>query len=432
MAKLSSVEKKIRIQEHGYKISDELKAEIYNKGYYPVALTWIDDEITGPFSFNEYGDNSPYELKKYNGGYALFEGEKLFTEIDFYKRPQFYDYQWAPTVEDEAKGTVFVEEGLSGVIPPCGSQASQFAQEITENGGVLQYTGGKYPYIGLACYNGLVIWPNHTCLYFEQKKACSFCCLPGEYAEHKVHTNSEQWYKNMAEAFEKAVDEVGDEINKFSLTVDSGTYPGEDKGAKVYIKVLEAIKERIGYLPDFIHIRAVIEPPLNDKWLYALRDAGYNSIQIDVDIYDENERKRLMPNAKGYRPLTDYDKAFKISKEIFSREVATQLIAGIQSDEKLLEGVERFAKLGVPTLITPFLPFGQGRKLQKFDGIRPPTSERMKKIYAKAAKILNKYNIPPPEFRGGVSALSETMGKTHRRADCVKLKHAEEVIVSAS
>ncbi len=55
----------------------------------------------------------------------------------------------------------------------------------------------------------------------------------------------------------------------------------------------------------------------------------------------------------------------------------------------------------------------------------------MKGIYAKAAEILQKYKVPPPEFRGGVSALSETMGKTHRIADCLKLKPAEEVVVSA-
>ncbi len=373
MTKLSNIEKKIKIQEQGYKISDELKAEIVDRGHYPVALTWIDDEITGPFSFHEYGDDSPYELKKYNGGYALFEGENFFTKVDFYRKPKFFDYQWAPTVEDETKGTVFVEEGLSGIISSCG--ASRFSQEIQEDSlGVLQYTGGKYPYVSLACYNGLVIWPNHSCLYFEQQNPCSFCCLPGKHEDYKVHGNDEKWLANMAGAFEKAVEEIGDEIKKFSLTVDSGTFPGEDKGAKVYIKVLEAIKQRIGYLPDFIHIRAVIEPPRNEKWLYALRDAGYNSIQMDVDIYDEDERKRLMPNAKGIRPLHDYDRAFKKAKEIFSKEVATQLIAGIQTDESLLEGVERFAKLGVPTIITPFLPFGQGRKLQKFNGLRPPTA----------------------------------------------------------
>lgn len=420
MPNIDSIENKIKIQEHGYKISNELKKEITDKGYYPVALTWIDDEITGPFSFQEYGDSSPYELKKYNGGYALFEGDKFFTKVDFYKKPKFFDHQWAPTVEDETKGTIFVEEGLSGVIS-CDSSVLQ--KEMQEDSlGVLQYTGGKYPYVTLACYNGLVIWPNHTCLYLQQKKPCTFCCLPGNHEIYKTHTNTEEWYKNMAIAFESAVKEIGDEINKFSLTIDAGTYPGKDKSADVYIKILEAIKERIGDLPDLLYVRAVLEPPHDDKWLYRLRDAGFDSIQMDIDVYNEDLRKRIMPNAKGHRPIEDYIHAFEIAKKIFPKELATQSIVGIQPDESLLEGVERFAGIGVATIVTPFLPFGQGRKLQKLEGVRPPTAERMKTIYARAAKILNKYDVQPPEFRGGVSALSETMGKTRKIADCLKNK----------
>ena len=219
----------------------------------------------------------------------------------------------------------------------------------------------------------------------------------------------------MVDAFEATLDELGDDIKNCSITVDAGTLPGRDKGAWAYIKVLEAIKERIGKLPDSIYIRAVIEPPYDEETLYKLREAGFTSIQCDADVYDDDERRSLMPNAKGKRPVADYIKVLKKAKEIFPKEVATQLIAGIQKDENLFRGIEHFASIGVPTLVTPFLPFGQGARLRKDTGIGVPSAEKMKEIYAQAGDILARNNVSAPEFRGGVSSLAETMGRRLRR-----------------
>jgi biotin synthase-related radical SAM superfamily protein len=413
MAELDVVEKKIKIQGNGIKISPELKVQLQNEGYYPIALTWIGDDVTGPFSFTEYGDNSPFELRKVEGTYQVFENGEFFTEVTFYKKPKFWDdHQWAYRKDGKKEGIVFIDEGISGVITPCGQvDASQDQNEV------LKITGGKFPFITLACYNGLSIWPSWGCLYNKQKKVCRFCCIPGEYEEEKNLYTDDKWFEGLGNAVEAAVNEIGPEINKCSLTVDSGTLAGRDKGARVYIKVLETIKNKLGYLPKTYYIRAVIEPPLDEEWLYALKRAGYTDIQMDVDVYDEVERRNLMPNAKGYRSIEDYVKAFKKSKEIFPGEVATQLIAGIQDDENLLKGVEHFASLGVPTLLTPFLPFGQGKKLRRETGVDVPSADRMRKLYARAAKILNKYHCPPPQFRGGVSSLAETMGQRLKRAD---------------
>ncbi|MHB8066171.1 MAG: hypothetical protein ACYDG2_26720 [Ruminiclostridium sp.] len=407
MSELSEVDKKIKIQGNGIRISPELKAGLQAEGYYPVALTWISDDITGPFSFTGYGDNSPFELRKVDGIYAVFENGKFFTEVSFYKRPKFWDQQWSL---NDNEGTIFIDEGMSGVITPCAPNSL-----IPENDDVLRLTGGKFPYVTLACYNGLVVWPAYGCLYTKQQSPCKFCCIPGDYDDTKILINHEGWIEGMANAFEIAVNELGDDIRNVSFTVDAGTLPGRDKGAWAYIKVLEAIKAKIGKIPDFIYTRAVIEPPHDEEVLYALRDAGFTSLQCDIDVYDDIERAKIMPNAKGKRPIEDYARVLKKAKEIFPGEVATQLVAGIQSDENLLKGVERFANLGIPTLVTPFLPFGQGDKLRREEGINVPDAEKMKRIYNQAAEILTRNNVGAPEFRGGVSSLAETMGRRLKR-----------------
>lgn len=410
MAELSVVEKKIRIQGHGIRITQELKAQLQREGYYPIALTWLGDDITGPFSFAGYGEDSPYELRKIDGGYAVFDKGKFFSDADFYRKPRFFDRTWSNGSADDEVGTVFIDEGMSGVITPCGQEGL-----IDEQGDILQITRGRFPYLTLACYNGLVAWPSWGCLYTKQNHPCKFCCIPGDYDESKVLINHAGWLDNFADTVAAAVEELGDDIRQCSFTVDAGTLPGRDKGARAYIQVLEAIKKRLGKLPEFYYTRAVIEPPQDDEWLYALRDAGFTDIQMDADVYDTDERKRIMPNAKGYRPIKDYENTFVKAKEIFPGEVASQLIAGIQSDEHLLKGVEHFAALGVPTLVTPFLPFGQGVKLRKELGFQVPSATKMLGIYEKAATILTKYNLGAPEFRGGVSSLPEVMGRRHKR-----------------
>jgi hypothetical protein len=417
---LSSFEKKIHIQGHGIKITTALKQQIYDEGFYPIALTWIGDDVTGPFSFSGYGDDSPFELRKVDDQYHVFQNGKFYTEVTFYRRPEFWSHQFdfgAKGSSDSKSGinsTVFIDEGMAGVITPCGQSALDFDDD---QGDVLKLTRGRFPFVSVACYNGLSSWPSWGCMYTKAKQPCKFCCIPGAFDESKILYTQEGWLEGLAETFVDVEKELGEDIRECSYTIDAGTLPGSDKGANVYIKVLDAIKNRLGHLPKTYYIRAVIEPPHGDEWLYALKEAGFTDIQMDVDIYDDEERRRLMPNAKGYRPIADYLKAFQKAKEIFPGEVATQLIAGIQSDENLLKGVEQFASLGVPTLVTPFLPFGQGRKLiRDEEEIDVPTPDRMLHIYERAAASLTRHNVDAPGFRGGVSSLPEFMGKRKKRA----------------
>ncbi|MDR1915169.1 MAG: radical SAM protein [Synergistaceae bacterium] len=407
-SQLSAVDKKIEIQGFGIKILPELKLDLQKEGYYPVALTWIGDDITGPFSFIGYGENSPFELRKEDGGYHVYRDDEYFSEVSFYKRPNFWDRQWS--IKDGAEGTFFVDEGMSGVITPCAPNSL-----IAENDEVRQVTGGKFPFVTLACYNGLSIWPSYGCLYTKQGNPCTFCCIPGDYVEDHMLIQQEGWLDGMSKAVEAAIDELGSDIENCSLTVDSGTLPGRDKGAWAYIQILEAVKARIGKLPNTIYIRAVIEPPYDEEVLFKLRDAGFTSIQCDIDVYDDAERLEVMPNAKGKRSIDDYVRILTRAKEIFPGEVATQLVAGIQKDENLLKGVERFASVGIPTLVTPFLPFGQGINLVRKGKASVPGPDKMRRVYEACGKILNKYNVAPPQFRGGVSSLAETMGRRLKR-----------------
>ncbi len=426
----SAVDQKIRIMGRGLTISPELKQTLLDEGYYHAPLTWLRDDITGPFSFNAYGSNtSPFEVKRIDGQLQVWENGKFYTNIAFYKRPKFWGHQWAfkKNAEGGASNSIFLDEGISSVLTPCGQEDFPENENTT-----LELTGGKFPFVSLACYNGLCIWPSWGCTYTKSKNACRFCCIPGNYDEDKVLYKQEGWFEGLGEAVKAAVDEIGDEIGKFSITVDAGTLPGADKGASVYIKVLEAIKARLGYLPKASYIRAVIEPPHDEKWLYALRDAGYTDIQMDVDVYDTDERRAMMPNAKGFRPIADYLKAFRKAKEIFPGEVATQLIAGIQNEKRLLDGFEQFASIGVPTLLTPFLVGGLGRKLKRETGADVPSSDSMKQLYDKASAILLKHNCPPANFRGGVSSLAEFMGRRLKRADVVTHELDRALVAAAA
>jgi hypothetical protein len=408
---MSEVDKKIEIQGHGIKIGPELKSYIQRVGYYPVALTWLGDDITGPFSFTGYGDNSPFELHREDGAFNVYHDGEYFAEVSFYKRPGFWDRNWS--LDDSVEGTFFVDEGMSGVITPCAPGSAN----IPENDDVLQVTGGRFPFVSLACYNGLSVWPSYGCLYTKLGNPCRFCCIPGEYDENRMLIEQDGWLDAMSDSFAGAVRELGDDIENVSFAVDSGTLPGRDKGTWAYVKVLEAIKSKLpgGKLPKFIYVRAVMEPPYDVEDLTRLRDAGFTSIQCDIDIYDDDERLEIMPNAKGKRPIDDYVDILTKARDIFLDEIATQLVAGTQKDENLLKGVERFASVGIPTLVTPFLPFGQGLHLVREGKAAVPSPDKMRWVYENCANILTKHGLDAPEFRGGVSSIGEWMGRRLKR-----------------
>jgi len=118
-----AVDQKIRIMGHGLKITPKLKEELLAEGYYHAPLTWIGDDITGPFSFDGYGrSESPFEVRRVDGQLQVFEHGKFFTNITFYKRPKFWEHQWAfkKNKSGEATTAVFLDEGVSSVLTPCG------------------------------------------------------------------------------------------------------------------------------------------------------------------------------------------------------------------------------------------------------------------------------------------------------------------------
>lgn len=403
-----SVERKIRIQPHGINISPELKAELSEKEYYPINLFWIED-VAGPFSFSGYGEGSPFELRKLDdGGYGVWEKGEFFSKVHFYKKPRFFDRRWPEGSEAPA---VFVDEGFHEFVhSPCSAAAP-------EEGDLFAITSGSYPHLLLTCYNGLLIWPSWTCLYTRVDRTCRFCCLPPGFDESKVLAEQPGWFEKMADTVGVAVEEIGPHIGECTLTVDSGTFPGRDKGAGVYAEVLRAIKRRLGKLPETLYIRAVSEPPQDEDSLYELAEAGFNSVQFDIDVFDEDHRRRIMPNAKGFRPVADYLRLLEKSKSMFIHSVESQLIVGIQTDEELLAGVERLAEIGVPASVVPFLPFGEAAILAKEEGYGLPTADRMRRVYLAAAEILSRHGVEPPAFKG-VGALPEVMGKSMPMAEC--------------
>jgi hypothetical protein len=202
-----AAEKKILLLSKGLSISEDLKAQIAREGYWlGFPHFWIGD-VNVAVADTPHARSSPYELKRTEEGYVIFENGHPFTPVELYKRPKFAD----------------IGLGFEAKTPDMA-----FSQSFQ-------------PVLQPLCYNHIGIWAGLSCIYFKKGKGCKFCVLGGisDWDESMMFGDNPEWIAKMCDTMEMACQEIGPGLSSVGLFVDSGTWPGKDKGMRVYIKILE-------------------------------------------------------------------------------------------------------------------------------------------------------------------------------------------------
>ncbi|MBU2560388.1 hypothetical protein KKA03_05785, partial [archaeon] len=191
------------------------------------------------------------------------------------------------------------------------------------------------------------------------------------------------------------------------VTVLTGYQPGSDVGITKVAEVVKAVKDNFD-LP----VCADVGPPGDEKYLELLSDAGADSLEINIECFDKNVRKKALPG-KGEMSIERYRKAWEKGVELFGDNgVVSIIMAGLgESDESIFEGSEYIADLGVIPYLTPVHP-ATGSRL---DGQKPPGAERMTRLYLGVSQIIRDRGLDPFKIQagmipsGGESALKEVM-----------------------
>ncbi|WXG46346.1 MAG: MSMEG_0568 family radical SAM protein [Candidatus Atabeyarchaeum deiterrae] len=241
-----------------------------------------------------------------------------------------------------------------------------------------------------------------ACVYWRSGEQCRFCGI-----ELSLRDNDTVGRKTPRQLIE-VIDEAIAERVCSHVTLTTGTPPAEDKGIKNYVGIVEALKAIHPSLP----MQVQFEPPKTMITMDELSRAGVESVGIHVESFDQAVFKRICPG-KSRTAMEEYFEAWRFAVELFGEgQVSTYVIAGLgESDDNIVPAARLLANLGVIPYLVPFRPI-TGTTMEN---MKPPSTERMIRLYTEVADVLNEFGLHPGISKagcprcGGCSALEEAM-----------------------
>jgi hypothetical protein len=205
--------------------------------------------------------------------------------------------------------------------------------------------------------------------------ACHFCDLPYEY----------HYRRKTVEGLVDSVDRaITDEIQPAShVLISGGTPKPEDFG---YVnEVYEAV---IGGFPELaVDIMMVpVEGLLDLPWLDRL---GVNEISINIEIYNQEIARRIMPR-KSNQGLDRYlDFLEQAAQTLGPGRVRSMLLVGIEPLADTLAGVRAVAERGCVPVLSPFRPDPS----TPMASASPPSSSTLEEAYLRAREVAAEHGV---------------------------------------
>ncbi len=242
--------------------------------------------------------------------------------------------------------------------------------------GRLSSSGKPFETIGQIFTDRLGLYPFCGCNYGIHNAGCGFC----EIGQVKVQTPID-----IGDALELIEHCINDKkINCRHILISGGS--PQPKFVDAIVTMAQAIKK----LYD-IPLYVMMEPPSKADILKKLKRAGVDEIGFNLEVYDRQLAKQLMPG-KGFIDLDRYTHAFMWAKKLWSQTGAVRsiLIAGLEPWATTLLGVKYLCELGVMPILSPFRPI-QNTPLKH---VQPLSPEKMYEIWQLTKEISDKYSMP--------------------------------------
>jgi hypothetical protein len=208
---------------------------------------------------------------------------------------------------------------------------------------------------------------NATCRFFSERTACLFCGIVSERPllgpRHRGSFAAAPG--EVAEVVETAYAEGV--CTEMQLT--GGVLPGRAE-LGYFLDVGRAMQRRLGVavVPGS---QAVLAPPTRLEDLEALRDAGWEGVAMNLEVFDARLWPGIVPGKAALMPHARWLESLEHAARVFGKgRVASVLVAGLEPMRSHLEGVEWLAERGIHGVPIPFTP-APGSALE---GFQTPTA----------------------------------------------------------
>jgi hypothetical protein len=208
--------------------------------------------------------------------------------------------------------------------------------------------------------------------------SCKFCDMPRKFSYRKKDPD------DLVESIQVALDDAA--LPAKHIMLSGGTPKPEDY--EYLNNIYKRVASAFGDTPVDIMMTPV--PGLLD--LERLRDFGVNALCINIELYNEESAKKIMPEKHGITRqvyLDFIERAFSIFGE---GKIRSLLMVGLESMEDTLMGVKALAQRGCDPVLSPFRP----DPVTPLRDARPPTVEFLVELYEKAGEIVEKH--PPSKL----------------------------------
>lgn len=137
-------------------------------------------------------------------------------------------------------------------------------------------------------------------------------------------------------------------------------------------------------------IYAMCLPPEDISVLRDYYDAGINEIGFNLEIFDREIAKAIMPG-KGCIPRDQYEQAFREAVRLWGNQgnVRSLMVLGLESIESFYSGIEWLCGLGVMPIISVFRPLNNIVLRETL----PYGNEELERIYYHASKITERFGL---------------------------------------
>ena len=159
----------------------------------------------------------------------------------------------------------------------------------------------------------LAIFVLGWCYFFQQGVGCKFCSLKANWEKGGLGQQNLKFVT--PEIAQEAVRQaMKTEENRIKYVLySSGSFPDNDEGFKVKTEVVRAVKKET---PNIEHHFAIM-PPNNLSLIKQMREAGLNTIDFDMEIFDENLFKKICPGKEKYYGHDKYLNAMEYAVKVF-------------------------------------------------------------------------------------------------------------------
>ncbi len=244
--------------------------------------------------------------------------------------------------------------------------------------------------------SSLAIALTNVCMFKQNGLGCKFCII--DIGNLRVTHRPEEIANAIAEI------EKTPEIRKYrdfdgmegivepeDVNINSGTLE-EKVMIKMYSETAKSIR-KVSDLPIGIEIA-----PIEKESMMELKDAGIDSIYINIEVFSEQARKSIITGKNALFSKEKYLRAMENAVSIFGEnQVASWILIGLESVDETIKGIEAIAEAGAIPLPRAFRPLFHS----ELETHPPPSVEDAKTVYSSWLEIVKLYGLDPMKTIAG-------------------------------